>query len=362
MGRRVRREIVLAAASKSDAGSRIPGWLFAACLSLTVVVSRPILAQAAPELAMRDFASGQVKKGVRSIGFGGDGATWGNYALVWKDAGGALVDYADTTFTNGNDFHFSAVGVTSPSLWHDLAIYIIALDEGTNDVRFTTKSPGLGPGAVPLTGTGSDRALFSKIALPLGRGFSAGVLLSYETSQFDAVADANPANAIHYSTEWRPSGGFGVTWQPNPRVLVGVRALLNTDEERRTDSAGTREGIARSQEYRVGASVSPWAGALIDIGTTRLEKRNALSATHSIDWEPNVGFEQWLIDRRLALRFGQDETSLTAGLSWKLAPFDLGLAYVNNMAHNRVGNLFGMNSRSLFMTVTFDYRSFLHKR
>jgi hypothetical protein len=75
MGRRVRREIVLAAASKSDAGSRIPRWLFAACLNLTVVVSRPILAQAAPELAMRDFASGQVKKGVRSIGFGGDGAT-----------------------------------------------------------------------------------------------------------------------------------------------------------------------------------------------------------------------------------------------------------------------------------------------
>jgi hypothetical protein len=60
------------------------------------MVSRPILAQAAPELAMRDFASGQVKKGVRSIGFGGDGATWGNYALVWKDAGGALADYSDT--------------------------------------------------------------------------------------------------------------------------------------------------------------------------------------------------------------------------------------------------------------------------
>jgi hypothetical protein len=311
---------------------------------------------------MRDFASGQVKKGVRSIGFGGDGATWGNYALVWKDAGGALVDYADTSFTNGNDFHFSAVGITSPSLWHDLAIYVIAMDEGTNDVHFTTKSPGLGLGAVPLAGTGSDHALFSKIALPLGLGFSAGALVSYETSQFAAAADANPANMIHYETKWRPSGGFGVAWQPNPRVLVGVRALLNSDEERRTDSAGTREGIARSQEYRLGVSVSPWAGALIDIGTTRLEKRNSLSASHSIDWEPNVGFEQWVIDRRLALRFGQDETSLTAGLSWKLAPFDVGVAYVNNMAHSRVGNLFGTNSRSLLMTATLDYRSLLSKR
>ena len=38
-----------------------------------------------PELSMREFASSQIKKGVRSIGFGGDGATWGNYSLVWQD-------------------------------------------------------------------------------------------------------------------------------------------------------------------------------------------------------------------------------------------------------------------------------------
>jgi hypothetical protein len=71
-----------------------------------------------PELAMRDFSSGQIKKGVRSIGFGGDGATWGNYGLVWRDADTALVDYGDTHYTNGNDFHFEAVGLTSPPLWH----------------------------------------------------------------------------------------------------------------------------------------------------------------------------------------------------------------------------------------------------
>ena len=330
-------------------------------VAVSFVVSEPVQAQASPELSMREFASSQVKKGVRSIGFGGDGATWGNYALVWKDAGSALVDYADTRFTNGNDFHFSAVGITSPSLWHDLAIYIIALDEGTNDVRFSTRSPGLGPRAVPLTGTGSDRALFSKIALPLGRGLSAGVLLSYETSRFDAAADANPANTIQYRTQWRPSGGFGLTWQPNPKVLLGIRALLNSDEERRIDRAGAREGEARSQEYRLGLSVSPWTGALVDLGTTRLQKRNALSATHTIDWQPNVGFEQWLFNRHLAFRFGKDETSLTAGLSWKLAPFDVGIAYVNNMAHARVGNLFGMNSRTLMMTVGLDYMSLLHK-
>jgi hypothetical protein len=77
---------------------------------------------------------------------------------------------------------------------------------------------------------------------------------------------------------------------------------------------------------------------------------------------PTIGrFEQALFDRRLALRFGEDETSLTAGFTWKLAPFDLGAAYVNNMAHSRVGNLFGVNSRSLMMTIGLDYHALIHK-
>jgi hypothetical protein len=117
-------------------------------------------------------------------------------------------------------------------------------------VHFSTKYPGPGPGPVPMIGAGTDRALFSKIALPLGRGFSAGVLLSSETSQFDAATDANPANTIHWETKCRPSGGFGVSWQPEPRVFVGVRALLNTDYECRTDSAGQQEGALRSGATR----------------------------------------------------------------------------------------------------------------
>jgi hypothetical protein len=357
----VRDVHVSRSAHKTVVGAQIPRWLLAAWMGLGFVFSGTSFAQASPELAMREFASGQVKKGVRSIGFGGDGATWGNYALVWKDAGGALVDYADTRFTNRNDFHFSAVGITSPSLWHDLAIYVIALDEGTNVVHFTLKAPGIGPGGIPVIGTGSDHALFSKIALPLGRGFSAGVLLSYETSAFDTAADANPTNTVHYETKWRPSGGFGVAWQPDPRILVGVRALLNTDHERRTDPAGAHDGTARSQEYRVGISVSPWVGALVDVGGTRLQKENSLAASHTVHTQPNLGFEQGLFDRRLTFRFGRDETSLTAGLSSKFAPFDFGLAYVNNMAHARVGNLFGENSSTLMLTVGVDYGSFARK-
>src|ERR1700751_3102073 len=87
-----------------------------------------------PELSMREFSSAQIKKGVRSIGFGGDGATWGNYGLVWKDADTALLDYGNTRFDNGNTFQFSAVGLTSPALWHGLAIYVIAMTQSAHDI------------------------------------------------------------------------------------------------------------------------------------------------------------------------------------------------------------------------------------
>src|SRR5579863_4191068 len=174
---------------------------------------------------MRDFSSGQIKKGVRSIGFGGDGATWGNYGLVWKDADTALVDYGDTNYTNGNDFHFTALGLTSPPLWHHLAIYVIAMFQETNDVRFGAKSPGLGKSSVPLIGSGSDLAIFPKIAIPLGKGVSVGVLLAHETSHFDAKAQANPNQSVRYETKWRPSVGFGVAWQPRKTMLFGFRGL-----------------------------------------------------------------------------------------------------------------------------------------
>jgi hypothetical protein len=328
-------------------------WLLL-CIGLSLS-SSPSVAQTSPELAMRDFSSGQIKKGVRSIGFGGDGATWGNYGLVWRDAGTALVDYGDTPYSNGNDFHFEAVGATTPRLWHNLVVYLIAMTETTNDLHFNLKSPGLGAGSTPVAGQGSDGALFSKIALPLGNGVSAGALLSYETSHFDANSVAAPNNTIRYDTRWRPSGGFGVTWQPTKRLMFGFRALLNNDLERRTDSLGTSEGLARSVELRLGGSVSPWEGALIDFGGTRLEKRNAIAGTRTTTHEPNIGFEQALLARRLTLRLGVDETSPTAGVSAKLPPFNIDIAYVRNMARSRVDDLFGTRSNSILATFTLDY-------
>jgi hypothetical protein len=123
--------------------SRVSRRLAVTCVGLGVLSANPSFGQTSPELAMRDFSSGQIKKGMRSIGFGGDGATWGNYGLVWKDAGTALLDYGDTSYSNDNDFHFEALGATTPPLWHDLAIYLIAMTETTNGVHFSLKSPRL---------------------------------------------------------------------------------------------------------------------------------------------------------------------------------------------------------------------------
>jgi len=330
---------------------------------LTAACIFPDFARAqSPELSMREFASGQIKKGVRSIGFGGDGATWGNYSLVWRDNDTGVADYGHTGYTNGNNLQFSAAGLTSPSLSHHLTIYGIVMYEEGDNVRFSAKSQGLGPNAIALIGKGSDQAVFSKIAIPLGKEFSVGILLAHETSYFDVKVESNLQQTVHYSTSWRPSAGLGATWQPSRSMLFRFRSLLNSDLEHRTDPAGTAEGTARTTEFRLGSSIAPWSGALIDTGVTRLERRNDLAATHSVAYHPNLGFEQTLLDKRLALRGGLDETSPTAGLSLKFSRYKLDTAYVSNMARGRVGNLFGTGSRSIVMTFTLDYGSKQHRQ
>lgn len=326
--------------------------LLAMAVSLAFGIVDTARAQS-PELTMRDFSSGQIKKGSRSIGFGGDGATWGNYALVWNDANTTLVDYADTHFTNGNDFHFEAVGATTPPLWHQLAIYVIAMTQETNNVKFNASAPGLGS-AVPVNGRGEDEAVFTKIAMPLGNGFSAGILLAHEVSHFDTTSVAG--QFTRWETEWRPSGGFGVTWQSDDKKwLLGFRALLNNDLERRIAPGGVAEGLASSQEYRVGASYAVWQGGLLDIGTTHLEKHNDIAGTHFSRTFPNVGFEQTLFDRAFSFRFGLDETSPTAGITLKYESWRLDVAYVRDMALGRAGDVFGTTSNSVFLSLTWDY-------
>ena len=334
---------------------RISMWQMLA-VTFAFIICLPVYALAqSPELSMREFSSAQIKKGVRTIGMGGDGASQGNYGLVWKDASTAIADYGQTNFDNGNEFRFEAVGVTTPPLWKDLAVYVIGVTQDTNDVNFRVRSPGLGAGKVAVVGTGRNEGFFSKIAMPLGHGVSAGVLLSHEISSFDAMTQSG--QRVRYETDWRPSGGFGVAWQANPKLLVGTRVILNTDLERRIDPSGVSEGIARSREFRLGASYSPWTGGLIDYGGTRLHKINALNGTDVTINAPTYGFEQAFYERRFVVRLGRDEHSSTFGFSVKSPPFNIDVAYVDDMGLDRVGDLFGPKSHSLIMTLTWDYQS-----
>ncbi|HZS38136.1 MAG TPA: hypothetical protein VFF06_14965 [Polyangia bacterium] len=318
-----------------------------------------------PELALREFASGQIKKGVRSIGFGGDGATWGNYSLVWRDAGTALVDAGATGYTNGNLFSFTTVGFTTPQLWRGLTIYAIALSQSANTIHLALSSPGLGPVPIAVRGDGSNQALFIKLAMPLGHGFAIGVLLSYEVSQFDATTEEGAPAAVRFRTQWLPSGGLGVSWQPTPRWLAGVRVILNHDWERRVDPTTSASGLYRSYEFRAGASFSPWKGALLDAGGTLLERANAIAGTETLGGGLNLGFEQAFLERQLVVRGGVDECTFGAwgrhgctaggGLSVKVHPVNLDVAYLYNLGAERVGPVFGSESHSILATLTLDY-------
>jgi hypothetical protein len=266
-----------------------------------------------------------------------------------------------TRFTNGNEFQFQAIGAATPALWHGLTIFVIAINQDSGTVRFNTKSPGLGPGSVPVSGSGANNGIFSKIAMPLGNGWSAGILLSHEISSFNVSSVADPSRSVRYETVWRPSGGFGIAWQPNDKLITGIRLLSNADLERRIDSTRVAEGIARSNEFRIGVSAQPWQGAWFDVGATRLEKSNGLAGSHTVAVHPNLGFEHWFSEKRFAFRCGLDETSPTVGFSWKFAPFNLDVVYVRNIAKAR-SELFGSQSNSLVASLSVDYDKLFRKR
>jgi hypothetical protein len=311
-----------------------------------------------PEFSLREFASGQIKKGVRSIGMGGDGATWGNYSLVWKDSSTALLDGGRSTYSNGNAFSFSAVGVTLPPFKNGLTFYAIALSQYASDIATSLKSPAAGSQSEAVHGDGNNQAVFIKAAMPLGKGWSAGILVSYERSQFNAISDQNPAGYARYQTGWAPSGGLGISWQPSKRVLAGFRALFNNDTEKRTDPAGTLNGLNNSQEYRAGVSIGLWQGALLDLGGNLRHRSNQIYHSSNTSTQPNLGFEQTLWQRHFSFRFGLDETSPTGGISLRFRPIILDIAYVHNLAIQRLGNLFGSRSESFLATFVFDFGNF----
>ncbi|GGB21138.1 hypothetical protein GCM10011511_51120 [Puia dinghuensis] len=286
---------------------------------------------------------------------GGDGATWGNYSLVYRDSSTALLDVGATIYPNNNTFSFTAVGVTLPPFKNGLTLYTIALSQYATNISTTLKHPGSGGLADAVHGDGNNQAVFVKAAMPLGKGFSAGLLLSYELSQFDSHSDKSVGQYVNYQTRWVPSGGLGLTWQPSKRILVGFRALFNNDREQRSDNVGSSTGANNTQEYRLGMSVGLWEGALADVGGNVRHRSNQLYNTKNTATEPNLGFEQNLWHRHFAFRFGLDETSGTGGISLRFSPILIDVAYVRNLATERVGPIFGATSNSILSTVVFDF-------
>lgn len=315
-----------------------------------------------PEILLREFASGQIKKGVRSIGMGGDGATWGNYSLVWRDSATAIADAGATGYGNGNNFSFTAVGVTTPVLWHGMVVYLIALSQHAHDEIVSLRPGGSYLAPVPMRGDGCNQGVFAKVAMPLGKGWSAGILISYERSQFTAVYNTLFPQIVRYETKWLPSGGFGISWQPVQQILFGVRALFNHDVEQKSDNLGLHEGLNLVHEYRAGASLSLWKDGLIDVGGNLRYRYNKITNTSATVSEPNLGIEQNFLHRRLALRAGLDETSPTAGLSVRRKYTSVDIAYIYDMAQARLSDFYGRHSNSVIMTLTFDYGKFYRHR
>lgn len=322
--------------------------------SVLTLVAHTSMAHAGPEIALREFASGQIKKGVRSIGMGGDGATFGNYALIYRDAGTAVLDYGLVHYGDtGNQFTFTAVGFTSPRFWDDAALYVIAMSQHANDIHVWSLTA---PSATkpPSTGDGSNQAVFVKFAKPITNTLSAGILLSYELSQMTLLPDGG-GSAITYRTAWRPSGGAGITWQPSSLLLFGARALLSNDWETRLDANSSRAGFARSYEYRLGAAVMPWNGTVFDVGGAALDRHNSLDATSSFKAAPTIGAEQVIVRKHLWMRAGLDETTWTVGASGAVSPFKLDIAVLRNLGVERTNDVFGKRNVGAFATLTVEY-------
>ena len=115
----------------------------------------------------------------------------------------------------------------------------------------------------------------------------------------------------------------------------------------------------RSYEYRLGVAYAPWSGTLVDIGGDGLQRRNGLDRTSTFDVHPTLGAEQVLVQRRVWVRGGLDETTWTAGMSLGVGKFKLDLAYLRNLAAARTADVFGRHNTSLIGTLVFDYEGAL---
>jgi hypothetical protein len=334
--------------------ARRPGVL-AFYLAMAIATFTPRSSSAGPEIGLRELGTSQIKKGVRAIGMGGDGATQGNYGLIGREASTAVLDYGLVHFTDtGNSMTFAAAGFTSPPIWHDAAIFVLAAAQRGADLHVWTRTS---PSASkpPSTGSGSNDGLFLKLAKPITASLSVGVLLSYEQSEMTLVRD-DGRGVIQLATAWRPSGGAAIAWRPAQPLLIGARLMLNHDQERRIDSgSAAREGLARSYEYRAGASWEIHPRLLLDAGLVVLSRANALEGTATVSWRGTVGAELALVSRRVWLRGGYDESFATSGLALRVGATKIDVAFLHDFGIERTQGAFGERNAGVFATLTLDY-------
>lgn len=322
-------------------------------LVVAALLSLAAPAWAGPETALREFASSQIKKGVRALGMGGDGATIGNYSLVYRDAGGAVADYGITSFSDtGNAVHFLAAGLTTPHFWNGSAFYLIAMDEWGSGLALHLKSPQYAMGA-DFRGEASDQAIFAKFAKPLPHGFAIGALFGWERSALTAAA-AQDNGALQYTTTYLPSGGLGASYEWK-WLLAGVRALLSNDIETRRDGISTASGWLRSWEFRAGVAFHPFAGTILDVGYVGLWRSSAVDHTEAFTHAVVAGVEQKIWRDYLTIRAGWNESSPTAGLSAKWRAFKLDAAYVYDLGIDRSNGVFGKSDNAVLFTLNYDY-------
>jgi hypothetical protein len=314
-------------------------------------------ARGGPETAMREFASSQVQKGMRALGMGGDGATQGNYSLIYRDAGTALVDYGTTYFADtGNMFHFIAAGVTTPSFWRGAAFYLVVMDEWASGLRLRVQSPAFPEGA-DLVGEGSDQVVSAKFSKPLPRGFAIGITLWWERS---ALVASDPAGggSVTYTTTYLPSAGIGLTWDATRWLLTGVRLRMANDWETRRDAITVTHGWLSTLEVRAGVSVRPWKGAILDLGYVGQWKVSEIANTRVFNHAVVAGYEQTLARDHLQLRAGWSESAPTGGLSIKVHPFKIDVVYVYRLSVDRTAGVFGQKDHTVMATLNLDYQWF----
>jgi len=160
---------------------------------------------------------------------------------------------------------------------------------------------------------------------------------------------ANPAALEVAALDGRFGAGL------DPCAAIQLRVHLQPGEIRQVVVL-LGEGIDRAHAHALIARHASIQGAAAALDGVREFWNRTLDAVRVST--PDDSFDA-LLNRWLVLRFGRDETSFTAGVSYKFAPFNLDVAYVNNMAQSRVGDLFGTSSRSFIATLNVDYRALM---